>query len=221
MPIEEAGERIYDEPEARPSEECSSPPHTAAGPEYYNQIMITYLRSKESQHGKEEGATAMMPPGAKPIPLPKPKKSMNDNTGTDIHQPCVINSYIIIIPPPPPYTHPYVQYTDNWRFFPTGFPIEEEEENIYDQPNTGVEYSSPPPTGPEYYNQSIISYFRSKESQRGREEGATAMMPPATKPIPPPKQKNPTNNTGTDIHQPCVITYQLSVINILCDLLRV
>ena len=44
--------------------------------------MITYSRSKESQHGTEEDGTAVMPPGAKPIPPPKPKKPMNDNTGT-------------------------------------------------------------------------------------------------------------------------------------------
>ena len=85
IPTEEARERIYDEPHARLSKECSSPPPTE--PEYYNQIMITYSRSKESQHGTEEGGTVVMPPGAKPIPPPKPKKStLNDNTGTDIHQ---------------------------------------------------------------------------------------------------------------------------------------
>ena len=33
---------------------CPLPPPT--GPEYYNQNMITYLRSKESQHGTGEGA---------------------------------------------------------------------------------------------------------------------------------------------------------------------
>jgi hypothetical protein len=44
----------------------------------------------------------------------------------------------------------YVQYTDN------GLPIEETRENIYDKPHISKECSSPPPTGPEYYNQSAI-----------------------------------------------------------------
>ena len=95
--------------------------------------MITYLRSKESQHGREEGATAMMPPATKPIPPPKPKKPTNDNTGTDIHQHCIIIVLSIIIdkytyltrPPPPPHTYTFINIIYNTQmtgaFLPLGF----------------------------------------------------------------------------------------------------
>ena len=77
-------------------------------------------------------------------------------------------------------------------------PTEEEEENIYDQPNTGVECSSPPPTGPEYYNQSAIS--RHNRSQYGTQANAIILMPPSAaraRPTPPPKPKKRTEHTGT------------------------
>ena len=50
--------------------------------------MITYLRRKKFQYGTEDGGSAMMPPGAKPIPPPKPKKRTDDykRTGTLSHQ---------------------------------------------------------------------------------------------------------------------------------------
>jgi hypothetical protein len=87
-------------------------------------------------------------------------------------------------------------------FSPIGLSTEEPRENIYDEPHRSKECSSPPPTGPEYYNQSM--FLRNKESQHG----AVVRMPPSaarTKPIPPPKPKKPIN-TGTHthiIHQHC------------------
>ena len=169
-------------------------------------MIIIYSRSKESQHGTGEGGTTMMPPGAKPIPPPKPKKATNDNTGRHPSALCNKYTYYIHTPtPPPPYTHPYVQYTDNKCFFPTGLPTEEGE-NIYDQPNTGVECSSPPPTETEYYNQSAI--FLHHQSQYGTQANAIIPMPPSTaraRPTPLPKPKKHTEYTGTQrsINQHC------------------
>ena len=163
--------------------------------------MITYLRSKESPHGTEEGGATMMPPGAKPIPLPKPKKP---TTGTDIHQRCVIILLFIIIM----IKYTYIIIYPHTHGHSTGLPTEEEGENIYDQPKKGVECSSPPPTEPEYYNQSMITYSRRKKFQRGTEGGDSAMTLPGAKPIPPPKPKKGTDDykrTGTLRHQSALL----------------
>ena len=65
-----------------------------------------------------------------------------------------------------------------------------------------MECSSPPPTGPEYYNQSVI--LRNKRSQYDAVTGAVVLVPPSAavriKPTPPPKPKRPTkDDTGTHI----------------------
>ena len=57
-------------------------------------------------------------------------------------------------------------------FSPTTSPIQEE--NIYDQPHTSTECSSPPPTGPEYYNYSAI--LRNQQSQQSSQATASAMV---------------------------------------------
>ena len=99
----------------------------------------------------------------------------------------------------------YPIHTDNdsnRRFSPIGTRTEDVRENIYDLPHThaSVECSSPPPTGPEYYNQSVI--LRNKRSQYDAEAGALVLVPPSAavkiKPTPPPKPKRPTkDDTGT------------------------
>ena len=66
----------------------------------------------------------------------------------------------------------YTGNRGNGRSSPTAVPIEEEgSENIYDQPHTSTECSSPPPTKQEYYNQSVI--LRHYESQQTSEASAT------------------------------------------------
>ena len=107
----------------------------------------------------------------------------------------------------------------NGRSSPTGFPIEEEaQENIYDQPHTSTECSSPP-RGLEYYNYRAIW---NQQSQYGAEASAMVLVPPSpartasTRPTPPPKPKKPSKDykhTGTQRSVGIVSYYYLHVCN--------